>query len=298
MTGLPAPVAAALWMIGSITGFCILAVSGREIAPALDTFEMMLYRSLIGVAVVVSVAVATGRATEITTRRLHVHGLRNVLHFAGQNLWLYALALIPMAQLFALEFSYPILVALAAPLLLGERLTPVKLAAALIGFAGILIVARPFGGGLSIGLVAALLCAVGFAGSAIVTKRLTHVASVTCILFWLAVMQSAFALICAGADGAIALPSHAVLPWLLAMGLAGLGAHFSLTKALSLAPASVVTPIDFLRLPVIAVIGMIFYAEPFDFWVLAGGAIILAANWLNIRARGAAVPLRHKLKVV
>lgn len=279
------PVAAAAWMLGSILGFSALAVSGREIGAALDTFEMMLYRSLIGIVVVVAVVYGTGRQGEIRAGHLGHHALRNVVHFAGQNLWLYALALIPLAQLFALEFSYPILVALTAPVFLAERLTPTKLLAAAIGFAGILVVARPFGaGGLSVGLVAALLCALGFAGSAIVTKRLTRVATILCILFWLAVMQSAFALVLAGWDGRIALPGPKVLPWVVVMGLAGLFAHFCLTKALTLAPASVVTPVDFLRLPLIALVGMTLYAEPLDPWVFAGGAVIFAANWINVRA--------------
>jgi len=277
------PVAAALWMTGSILGFSALAVAGREIGPALDTFEVMLYRSLIGVVVVLTVARARGRMAEIEPRYLHLHLLRNVLHFAGQNLWLFALALIPMAQLFALEFSYPIIVALTAPLFLSEPLTRSRLIAAAVGFVGILVVARPFGdGGLSIGLAGALLCALGFAGSAIVTTRLTRGATVTGILFWLATMQSVLGLACAGWDGAIALPTRAVLPWVAVMGLAGLGAYFCLTKALSLAPAAIVTPVDFLRLPLIGIVGMMFYDEPLDLWVFVGGALILAGNWVNL----------------
>lgn len=128
----------------------------REIGAALDTFEMMLYPSLIGIVAVVTVACGTGRQGEIRAAHLGLHALRNVVHFAGQNLWLHALALIPLAQLFALEFSCPILVALTAPVFLAERLTPTKLLAAATGFAGILIVARPFGaGGLSVGHVTA-----------------------------------------------------------------------------------------------------------------------------------------------
>ncbi|MCX8508734.1 MAG: DMT family transporter, partial [Rhodobacteraceae bacterium] len=202
-----------------------------------------------------------------------------------QNLWLYALTLIPLSQLFALEFSYPIMVALTAPLFLSERLTQSRLLSALIGFGGILMVAQPFGeGGLPKGLIAAFLCAIGFAGAAIVTKRLTRVTSITAILFWLTVMQALFGLIGAGYDGHVTLPTGPLLPWVLAIGLGGLGAHFSLTKALSLAPASIVTPIDFLRLPLIALIGMQFYQEQLDFWILGGGAVIFAANLLNIRS--------------
>jgi len=287
MTAASRPFAAAVWMLGSIGGFSALAISGRAIGSALDTFEMMFYRSLIGIVLVVAVTAAVGRTGEISAKRIEMHLLRNILHFAGQNLWLAALALIPLAQLFALEFSYPILVALSAPLFLGERLGPTKVLAAILGFVGILVVARPFGvAGLSPGLGLALLCAVGFAGAAIVTKRLTLFASLPCILFWLTVMQAVLGLICAGWDGQIALPPEPVLPWVVLLGVAGLVAQLCLTKALSLAPATVVTPVDFLRLPLIAVIGALFYEEPLNLWVLLGGAIIFFANWINLTAEG------------
>lgn len=281
----PRPLAAALWMSGSIAGFCALAVAGREISPALDTFEMMLYRSFIGLVIVAGYAAMTGRWSAVSPRRLDLQLWRNLTHFAGQNLWLAALLMIPMAQLFALEFTSPIMVALLAPVVLNEPLTRSRLMAAFLGFAGILIVARPFGGaGLSLGLGVALLAAVGFAGAALLTKRLTQIVPVLSILFWLTLTQTLFGLICAGWDGAIALPSQRVLPWVAVMGVAGIGAHLCLTKALSLAPATIVTPIDFLRLPIIAIVGALFYGEPLDRWVLLGGAVIFAANWLNLRA--------------
>lgn len=277
--------AASLWMIGSIIGFSLVAIAGRALSAELDTFEIMLWRSIVGVVTVGSLALAAGRTAELAPNLLGTHFLRNILHFAGQNLWLYALTLIPLSQLFALEFSYPILVALTAPLFLAERLTRTRLMSVFIGFAGILMVAQPFGAaGLSPGLLAALLCAIGFAGAAIVTKRLTRVTTITAILFWLTVMQTGFGLMTAGFDGKIAIPSLALVPWVLGIGLGGLGAHFSLTKALSLAPASIVTPIDFLRLPLITLIGIFFYAEPLNVWVLVGGAVIFCANLINIKS--------------
>ncbi|GAB4386840.1 DMT family transporter [Albidovulum sp.] len=289
------PLAAALWMSGSIAGFSALAVSGRQIGATLDTFEMMLYRSLIGFAVIVATAAATRRWSAISRHDLGLHLLRNLVHFAGQNLWLAALALIPLAQLFAIEFSNPLIVALLAPLLLSERLGAARLGAVALGFAGILMVARPFAaGGLSPGLLIALASAAAFAGTAILTKWLTARVSVLNILFWLSLMQSAFGLICAGIDGDIALPGRDNAGWVVVMGLSGLVAHLSLTKALSLAPATVVMPVDFLRLPVIAVIGMAFYGEALDPWVLAGGAIIFLANWLNIRLESQQVRSRAR----
>lgn len=272
-------------MTGSITGFTGIAVAARELGAALDTFEMMLYRSLIGLAVMGGFVLLTGRLAEAAPRRFGTQALRNIVHFAAQNLWLAAISLIPLAQVFAVEFTTPVIVALAAPFFLGERLTRIRLIAAALGFTGILIVARPFGtGGPSLGALLALGSAFGFAAAAIITKRLTRDISVTGILFWLTLMQSILGLVVAGADGRIALPPAPLAPWVLVLGLGGLVAHLGLTKALSLAPAAFVTPVDFLRLPVIAVVGMLAYAEPFDPFVVLGGLVILVANILNIRS--------------
>ena len=282
------PLLAAAWMSGSILGFSAMAVAGRTIGGRLDTFEIMFWRSLIGVGLLLALAELKRRRSgewPITTRALPLHVLRNVLHFTGQNLWFYALTLIPLAQLFALEFSYPIMVALAAPFVLGERLQRVKLATAAMGFLGILVVSRPWAeGGMGVGAIAAFLAAVGFAGSALTTKRLTRRVSTFAILFWLCTIQLCLAAAFVLRDGGTPVPGLALWPPLLVIGLGGLIAHGCLTTALSLAPASVVVPVDFLRLPLIAVVGMALYGEPFDPVVIAGGAVILAANWINLRA--------------
>jgi drug/metabolite transporter (DMT)-like permease len=278
------PITAAFWMGGAIAGFISMAVAGRAVAPSHDTFEIMTYRSLIGLIIVLIVAWRSHQFAALRPRRLKQHALRNVFHFAGQNLWFYALTLIPLAQLFAVEFSYPIMVALMAPFVLGEKMSLRRLLAAVMGFCGVLVAAQPWAaGGFSMGIWIALLAAVGFAGSALITKQMTRVAPMIEILFWLTVFQLAFGLLLAGADGDIAAPNATSLPWLLLIGVAGLGAHYCLTRALTLAPASVVVPIDFLRLPMIGVIGMVFYDEPLQAAVFAGGAIIFAATWLTLQ---------------
>jgi drug/metabolite transporter (DMT)-like permease len=95
-------------------------------------------------------------------------------------------------------------------------------------------------------------------------------------------MQLVFGLVVAGWDGDIAVPDVTTLPWLVLIGFAGLAAHFCLTSALSLAPATVVMPIDFTRLPVIAVVGMLLYDEEVVIWTLLGAIVIFAANYINI----------------
>ncbi len=273
---------AALWMIGAIASFTTMAVAGRTVSTELDTFEIMLFRSLTGIVIVVGIAAMSGTLPQVGTQRLGLHATRNICHFAGQNLWFFAITMVPLAQVFALEFTTPIWVILLSPLLLKERMTAIGLISALIGFAGILIVARPDPANISPGLIAAAACAVFFALTAIITRKLTRTETITTILFYLTVMQAVFGLICAGYDGDISLPSAGNVPWVIVIGIAGLVAHFCLTKALSIAPASIVMPIDFVRLPTIAVVGMLLYDEPLEMLVFVGAIVIFAGNYLNI----------------
>lgn len=271
-----------MWMFGTVASFSAMAVAGREVSFQLDTFEIMMYRSLIGFATVLIVGRFAGTLTEVRTDRLGMHFLRNISHFTGQNLWFFALALIPFAQLFAFEFSVPLWITLFAPFVLAERLTRSRVTSVVIGFIGILMVTRPWMAGLSWGIVAAFLCAIGFAGSAMFTKMLTRHESITGILFWLTLMQAGFGIVCAGYDGDVALPSADTWGWIVLIGFAGLLAHFCLTKALSVAPAVIVMPMDFTRLPIIAIIGATFYAEAMDIWIIMGAVVIFSANYFNI----------------
>ncbi|MEJ6401811.1 DMT family transporter [Yoonia sp. 2307UL14-13] len=280
---------AALWMIGAIGSFTAMAVAGRAVSLELDTFEIMLFRSIIGIFIVVGIATMAGTIGQVGTTKLPLHGIRNICHFTGQNLWFYAIATIPLAQVFALEFTTPIWVILLSPLILQERLTMIGLISAAIGFIGILIVARPDAANLSPGILSAAGCAIFFALTAIFTRKLTRTESVTTILFYLTIMQAGFGLISAGYDGDIAIPSLGALPWVVLISCAGLLAHFCLTTALQIAPASIVMPIDFVRLPAIAIVGALFYNEPLDALVFVGAALIFGANYLNI-TRGQATP--------
>ena len=283
-TDLHKPMGAVLWMSGSIASFTAMAVAARQIKGLHDTFEIMAVRSLVGFFLVLAVAGAFGRVHEVRANRLGGHLARNVVHFAGQNLWLLALTLIPLAQVFAIEFTSPIWVIVLSPLLLGEKITPTRALAAAMGFVGILVVARPDFTALNPGVLAAFACAICFALTGIATKALTRAESIVSILFWLTLMQFVFGSVLAAWDGQINWPTLATLPWLLLIGFCGLLAHLCLTSALRLAPASFVMPVDFARLPLIAVIGALFYQEPIDLLVFLGAILIVAGNLINLRA--------------
>ena len=147
----PAPVSpiirAALWMGGAMCCFMAMAVSGRELARELTTFQVLFFRSLVGLAVIVVFLYRAGwthvRTHVFGTPVFGTHLVRNLTHFAGQYGWFYGVALIPLTEVFALEFTMPIWTAVLAPFLLGERMTRTRALVVAIGFAGTLVILRP-----------------------------------------------------------------------------------------------------------------------------------------------------------
>jgi len=276
---------AVFWMVGAHASFVSMAVAGRAIQTELNTFELMAYRSVVGFVIVsIVIAFSRDRFSQVKTTRPGTHVLRNLFHFTGQNLWFYGITVIPLAQLVALEFSSPIWVALLAPLMLGESMTRAKLTGALIGFVGVLVVARPGIAPLDLGHFAGLGASIGFAMNTIFTKKLMRTDTTLCVLFWMTASQAVMGFALA-APGGVTMFSPAMTPWIVIVGVAGLSAHYCLTSALRNAPATVVAPMEFARLPVIAVVGMAVYGEPLEFAVFAGAGLILAGNLYNIVAQ-------------
>ena len=283
---------AVLWMVGSLVSFSVIAIAGREASRVISTTELMFWRGLIGVVVLVVIWLAThGTLADLRSGQPRLQLMRSIVHFAAQFGWLYALTLIPLVELFALEFTSPLWVAVLAPLFLGERLTVVRACAALLGFIGALVVIWPPNAGWSVtafidqmslgtGSILALMSAVGFACNMMAVKRLTRTDTPFTILVWMNALQ---ALIGAGfLFYGITWPDPLTWFWTLLVGIGGLTAHYSLSRAFLLADAIIVAPMDFLRVPLIALVGMSVYAEPLRVLVLVGGACIILANALNI----------------
>lgn len=270
------------WMLAAMVSFVAMAIAGREVQRELSTFELMLFRSAIGWLIMLVVVLRLGDGfAPVVTRQPWLHLQRNSIHFIGQNAWFFAVAAIPLAQVVALEMTNPLWVALLAPLLLHERLTRIRMLAALLGFAGVLVVARPGVSPLGWGHGAALLAAICFALTSIYTRRITREDRTICVLFWMTLLQTVFsAFLCL--PGGLTLPTPGLLPWIVITGVTGVSAHFALTSALRNAPATIVAPMEFLRLPAMALAGMWIYGEPLDWAVFAGGALIVAGILANI----------------
>jgi drug/metabolite transporter (DMT)-like permease len=281
MTETQSTVRAALWMGGSIASFLTMTVAGRAIMPALDVFQVMEMRSVIGWFILLPLVFASGGFAAMRTKRPLQHIGRNVVHYAGQFAWLQALTMIPLAQLISIEFTTPIWGALLAVLFLGERMGARKVAAIVLGLVGVLVIVRPGATAVDPGHLIMLAGAVAFGISVVMVKSLTRTDSVVAIIFWMLIIQSVIGLVPAIAVWRT--PAPELWPWILLVSFTGMSSHFCMARALSYAEATVVMPMDFLRLPLSALIGFLLYSEQIDAFTAAGAALILAGNLFNIQ---------------
>lgn len=276
-----AVLAAIRWMTVALFAFTLIAIAAREAGRGLPTLDVMFYRCWLGAAVIAIALYASGqRIVDLRPRQKPLIVARSAVHFVAQYAWLAAVTLIPLAELFAIEFTAPLWTALLAPVFLGERLTGIRLAAAVLGFIGILIIVGPGGMTLSAGTLYACTAAVGFAFHYLATKRLTRTEGALALLFYTHLIQAVIAT--AIAVPTLKVPGPETAAWVVALTVLGLFAHYALTRAFSLADAIIVAPMDFLRLPLAAVVGVMLYAEPLNPLLIAGAAVIVAANFLNI----------------
>ncbi|MCB0036692.1 MAG: DMT family transporter [Anaerolineales bacterium] len=284
-------VTAALWMVGALLSFMMMAIGGRELAGQLTTFQILFFRSLIGLVVISAVLWRAGWH-HIKTEKLGLHLLRNIAHYGGQYGWFYGLGFIPLAEVFAIEFTLPVWVAILAVLILGEKLTRPRIIAIVLGLIGLLLILRPGMQVVQPAALAVLAAAVGYAFSHVLTKKITNTDSALSVVFYMTLIQLPFGLLPSLFTWQT--PQGAMWLWLVVVGVGALTAHYCMSQALKLADATVVVPMDFLRLPLIALVGVIFYSEALDWLVLVGGGVMLAGNWWNIwaeqrRRRGQAV---------
>lgn len=274
-------------MIASIASFVLMTVAARQLTGRMGTFEILFLRSLVALAILLAVRPRLG-AGAFATRRLGLHVARNLVHFCGQYAWVWGIAITPLAVVTAIEFTTPVWVALLAALLLGERLSLPRWTAIASGVTGILVIAHPGTSAFGRGALIVLGGAFCFAASILVVKTLLRTDRVTAVVFYMSLIQLPLGL--AGTLFAWAWPAPSDLPFILAMGVTSLTAHYSMGRALSLGDASFVLPIDFLRLPFIALVAFLLYGERVNGWTMLGAVLIFAGNYWSVRAETSARP--------
>jgi len=270
---------AVVWMLGAIASFCLMAIAARELDGVIDKFELLAIRSFVGVVLLVIIMNVIKRPTLMFSQRTKTHFWRNLFHFIGQFSWLVGIGMLPLAQVFAIEFTVPLWVLIIAAVFLRERITARKLASVGLGLIGVAVIVKPGPQLLDPGAVIMLVAAVCFAITFILNKSLLSTEHPLTIVFYMTLIQLPLGALMAGADWTM--PEPWMWPWVMAIALTGLSAHYCVSKSMQLAEVSVVMSLDFLRLPIVATIGMVLYGETLDVAVLFGGAIMLAANLVN-----------------
>jgi len=280
---------AALWMSGWLALMLVMTVAGREATRELSVFQLMEVRSVLGLFLLYPLIHLNGGLAILKTSRLPQHVARNLIHYGAQLCWFFALTLIPLGQVVAIEFTMPIWTAILAASFLGERMTIWKIAAIVLGVLGVLVIVRPATGAINPGQLIALAAAVGFGISIAFVKFLTRTENTLSIIFWMLVVQSV-----AGFFPTLFVwvwPTASAWGWIVVIAICGTFSHFCMVRAMLYADATIVIPMDFLRVPLTATAGWLLYAEPLDIFTVVGAALILTGNLLNLKP-GAPVAAR------
>jgi len=282
----PSNAKAAGWMAGWLTLMLILLVAGREATRELKVFQIMEMRSVIGIFMLYPLIHLNGGLASMKTSRPLQHIGRNIVHYGAQYGWFLALTLIPLAQVVSIEFTMPVWTALLAVSFLGERLNVWKILAIVLGLVGVIIIVQPGVAQVSPGQLIMVAAAMGFGVAIVMVKSLTRTDSVVVIIFWMLVIQSLIGLV--PALYYWQWPSAHIWPWIVVIAFCGTYSHYCFTQAMRYADATVVVPMDFLRVPLSAAVGWLVYSERLDAATMAGAALILTGNLLNLKRSAAA----------
>src|SRR5690606_18386796 len=146
-------------------------------------------------------------------------------------------------------------------------------------------IVRPSAGTINPGHIIVLGAAVFFGMSMVMVKSMTRTESTIRIIFWMLIVQSVLGLVPAFYEWQN--PPLALWPWIAVIAFTGMSSHLCLARALFYADATLIAPMDFLRVPLTALIGWLLYSEQIDMFVAAGAALILPGDMLALQRRGA-----------
>ena len=271
------------WMAGAALCFSVSIGLVRQLSESMSTFEIVFLRQLLGAVVMIPWLWRAGLGA-LRTQVLPLHGVRAAFGYLGMAASYYSVTLIPLADAVSLQFTSPLWVALLAIFVLGESIRFNRWVAIALGFVGVLVIMRPGFAPIGIGMLIALASALFYAGGDVTVRALSRTDSIPVIMFYGYILQLPFAVVPAVATWST--PGWDVAPAFLAFLVAAVGAQWCMTTALSIADASLVTPVLFLRLPLVAAIGYLFFSQIPDTWTGVGAAIILTSTYVLGRWEG------------
>ncbi len=278
---------ATLWMIGALTSFCLMAIGARELNSQIGVFQILFFRSIVGLLVLLPIISLSNFSSKKSNfsypKRVKLHLVRNLFHFAGQYGWFLGIGLLPLATVFAIEFTTPFWTIIISYLFLKESITVKKIIAVLLGILGVIVIVQP---SLDVAHYASLIvlgAAICYAFSHVATKSLSNTESPITIIFMMCLIQAPLGLLLF-IEGWTTLVGIQWL-WLVIIGVTALSAHYCMTKAMQHAEVTFVVTMDMFRLPLISIIGVLLYSEHFSMALILGMLLIIAGNSVNIYSK-------------
>ena len=267
-----------LWMLAQTTCMVAMMAAARHLSiGGMPTHEVAFFRGFFGLLVMLPWLVAILRRD---SHILHppdwkLVWFRNTMSVVGMLFWFMALGGIPISDVVAVQFTHPLFVVIGAVLILRERVGLWRWSAVAIGAVGALIIIRPGYSPADPLVYAVLFSAMMNGGVQLVTKHISGRVSGAVMAFYMNLLIMPVTLLFAWRDWVW--PSPGELPWVLAVGLFGTLAHVFPARAMKTADASLVGPVDFIRLPIASLFGWILFSEFSDLPTWIGALIIVAA---------------------
>ncbi len=262
-------------MLAATAVLTCMHASVRHVSDGMHTFEITFFRNLFGLVAVLPLALRAGIGS-LRSRQPGLQILRSAFGVVAMFTWFYGLSVVPIAQATALSFTAVIFGSIGAALVLGERMGPRRWSAVVAGFAGTLVILRPGVTDVDPAAFIVVLSSICWAGAMLTVKRLSITDSVVCIVTWNSVLLTVLSL--PMALSVWVTPSLEQLLWLSLIGLLATLGHLAMTGAFKASDATVVFPVDYMRLLWAAVIGYLAFGEVPDIWSWVGGTIIFAST--------------------
>jgi drug/metabolite transporter (DMT)-like permease len=264
------------YMLISVMLFTVQSGLTKWLVESFPVNEIVFFRQAFAMLPAAWLLSQSGGLGTLRSRRLGLHLLRMACGMSSMSLGFVALGLIPLADVTAYSFAAPLLTTALSVPLLGEQVGVHRWSAIIVGFAGVLVMVHPGGGAFEPGALVALSATLGSAGVALSMRQLGHTETPASIVFTYAGLSA----IVSG----LTLPFWWVTPdWqglggLFLLGIGGGVAQYWYTKALNLAPVSVISPLNYTGLIWAALVGYLFWDEVPEHSTILGAVIIMASS--------------------
>jgi drug/metabolite transporter (DMT)-like permease len=266
----------ALWMFASAIAFTVMATCIKLLAQSgYAETQMIFFRCLAGVVLLAPVMLRVGPSVWATPRPW-VMARRCIGSAIGMLLGFYAFAHLPLATAQSLSFARSLFVVLLAMLLLKEKVGVWRQSAIVVGFLGVMVMVRPTEMQFNLGAAAALGAAMLLAYTIVTVKDLTRDHSTLSLVLWMNAATTVIGFPLALVEWETPTWSDAGVFALLSVS--GVLAQTFFTRGLTAGDASLMASMDYMRLPLTALAGLILFHEVLDGWTILGAAIVIGST--------------------